>query len=88
MIDFKHVEEQIAELREFEVDRGKEMVKPALTIDAADTMQALLDENKKLKAALEGLHFHHKVFEPMCSLCVDQMMIVDPALKQRSADDE
>jgi hypothetical protein len=47
MTDFKHVEEQIASLKE----RGaREHLLSVL--DAADTMQALLDENRRLRKLL------------------------------------
>jgi hypothetical protein len=46
---------------------------------AYDAMEAKI---AKLEAALEGLHFHHKKFEPMCGLCLHEEMVVDAAIKE------
>src|SRR5271170_3094745 len=32
-----------------------------------------LEELNRLRAALEGLHFHHKMFEPDCRLCQEAL---------------
>lgn len=35
----------------------------------ASVYLVLQAERDRLRAALEGLHFHHKVFEPDCRYC-------------------
>lgn len=65
------------EYTDAELAAWKEQLVGRLRIEASDRFQEgandllleAADMIERLQAALEGTHFHHKMFEPLCRTC-------------------
>lgn len=78
MSEVKSIDQQLKSLRarrdvrDDSANNGWRTVNaPASEVEAAATIE-------RLRAALEGLHFHHKMFEPDCRKCCEALAEVMP----------